>query len=341
MTLFAHKYERVQEKFEQNLGKVEASMAALREVALHPALRSEGRESLADVVPCDRILRFTGSLQAERERLSQRLGKLRQLDASAQTLCDQAAEKFRRLLQDDAVLKAAGDIRGEMARVEGELLPALRAIVPSEGASPAAVLEEEKRSAGVLEGLVRVCAGIRDMLSELQACWSRQHGRFLQRLREVAYIQSKVRGVERQAALLEEEINVQHNYSQQLNHLQKMPKAYQRALTEVARRRQFRARYLAQAEQARSSLARMMEEENSRRRAFTSRRRPSFSLGAPLLRNAAEGGGFDEKGGVGSWEGCVVVIPFFEVLQLDVLAKFRRNSGEIPVRFCNSGDIFR
>merc|ERR1712194_170217 len=83
--------------------------------------------------------------------------------------------------------------------------------------------------------------------------------------------QSKVRGVERQAVLLEEEINVQRNYSQQLSHLQKMPKAYQKALGEVARRRQFRTRYAAQCEQTRSTLAKMMEEENGRRRAFVTR----------------------------------------------------------------------
>jgi len=271
MSLFLHKYEKVQDKFTHNLGKVEASMAALGDVTLHPAMRSEGRESLKDVVPCERILRFTSSLQAERARLSHRLGKLRQQDASAQTLCDQMTGTMQQMLQDDAIAKAAGDIRDEIARVEGQLLPELRNLVPSEGASPPEVLEEEKRSAGLLEGLHRVCAGIRDMLAELQACWTRQHAHFLQRLREVAYIQSKVRSVESQAALLEEEINVQHGYSQQLNHLQQMPKAYHRALGEVARRRQFRARYLAQAEQARNSLARMMDEENSRRRAFTSR----------------------------------------------------------------------
>mmetsp|Transcript_72236 Transcript_72236/g.200260 ORF Transcript_72236/g.200260 Transcript_72236/m.200260 type:complete len:214 (-) Transcript_72236:78-719(-) len=77
-----------------------------------------------------------------------------------------------------------------------------------------------------------------------------------------------VRGVERQAALLEEAINAQHSHAQQLNHLQKMPKAYQRALEEVDRRRQFRARYVAQMEQARAQLAKMMEDENGRRRSF-------------------------------------------------------------------------
>merc|ERR1719453_866983 len=47
-----------------------------------------------------------------------------------------------------------------------------------------------------------------------------------------------------------------------------MPRAYQKMLQEVARRRQFQERYLAEREQTRLRLARMAEEENSRRQTF-------------------------------------------------------------------------
>mmetsp|Transcript_15139 Transcript_15139/g.43213 ORF Transcript_15139/g.43213 Transcript_15139/m.43213 type:complete len:559 (-) Transcript_15139:107-1783(-) len=269
MSKLLQKYERVQERFDQNLGKVEESMAALAEVELHPALQASGRACLADAVPQERILRFTAGVQEERSRLAQRLEKLRQQDTQTQALSEQIGDGLQQALAGESVPAGVRAISQELARAELELLPALRSQVPGEGAAASSILEEEKRSTGILEGLAQACTtGLGRLLSELSAAWEQQCWSFLQRLREVSYIQSQVRNVERQAALLEEEINVQRNYSQQLNHLQKMPKAYRRALCEIARRRQFRARYAAQAEEARSALARMVEEENGRRRDF-------------------------------------------------------------------------
>mmetsp|Transcript_143130 Transcript_143130/g.363278 ORF Transcript_143130/g.363278 Transcript_143130/m.363278 type:complete len:978 (-) Transcript_143130:1442-4375(-) len=288
MSLFMQKYQRVQERLDQNLGKVEASMTALLAVPLHPALRTPGRETLADALPRERILRFTAGLQAERARLTQRLENLNKQDSRAQSLCDQAAIKVHQLLQDDAVKLCIAGIRRQHAQVVEEVLPAL-ALRVAHGADSSFVLEEEKRTAGVMESLAKSCREMRDKMDDLRSCWERQLGNFLQRLREVSYIQSKVRGVERQAALLEEEINVQHNHSQQLNHLQKMPRAYQKALGEVSRRREFRARYVAQCEQSRSTLARMMEDENTRRRGFA--HRYGYHLPADLVRALGAGEG--------------------------------------------------
>lgn len=271
MSLFLQKYDRVQEQFDHNLSKVEASLAALTNVALHPALRATGRESLADVVPRERVLQYAASVRGERAQLARRLAKLRQQDSHTQALCEQIAKTLQQVLQDDAVVAAAQAIQQEHARAESELLPALCGLVPQEGAAPASVLEDEKRSASMLEGLARACSGMRDLLSELQASWERRQHSFMQRLREVAYIQSKVRNVERQAALLEEEINVQRNYSQVFGKLQRLPKAYHKALCEIARRRDFKTRYAAQGDHARGILARMMEEENVRRRVFQQR----------------------------------------------------------------------
>lgn len=272
MTLFLQKYERVQERFERSLGQVDVSLAALGAIALHPALRAPGRETLGDAVPRDRIGRFAAGLQAERAQLAQRLEKLRRQDSQARGLCEQVAEKVRRLIEDDAVLAAARDLRGEHDRAEREMLGALRCMVPSPGAAPISVLEDEKRSTALLADLSKVCRDVALLkLSGLQLCWDRQRAAVLQRLREVAFVQAKVRNVERQAALLEEEINVQRNHSQQLSHLQKMPRAYHGAVAEIARRRQFRARYVQQAEQAKSALSRMVDEENVRRRTFVHR----------------------------------------------------------------------
>lgn len=268
MTLFVRKFERVQERFDCNLGKVDSAIAALTAVSLHPALRTTGRESLVDAVPQERILRFTASLQEERARLNQRLERLRHQDSQVQALCDQVVEKVRHFMQDDAVLAASRALRAHQDKAQHELLPSLQAQVPRPGAPPLFVLEEEKRSDAMLESLISTCQLVHSSLANLQVAWDAQRRRLLQRLREVAYTQSKVRSVERQAALLEEEVNVQRNGSQQLSRLQRMPKAYSKALSEVARRAQFRARYLAQGEQARIALARLVEEENNRRRVF-------------------------------------------------------------------------
>jgi len=271
MALFLKKNERVQERLHLDIGSAESSMSLLADVPLHSALRADGCETLADVVPRERIARFAENLEAERARLARRLEKLRQQDARAQALCRQATDRMEQFLEEDAVDGACLSASAEQARAEREMLPALHALVPGEGASPHSVLQEEKRSADALEEISVVCGGVRDTLPELQSCWDQRRASFLQRLREVSFVQSKVRDVERQAALLEEEVNVQRNYSQQLSHLRKMPKAYNRALCEVARRRQFHDRYSAKCESARSALARMMQEENSRRRAFAQR----------------------------------------------------------------------
>lgn len=271
MSLFLQKHERVRERFDQNLSKVEASIEALRNVSLHPALRTAGRESLADAIPRERILRFTQDLQVERERLAKRMDRLKKQDTQTQALCDQVAGKVQQLLQDDAVKASASAVRSQHDRAVNELLPALEVQLPLEGADAAAVLEEERRTAGVLQGLSELCEEIRVQLRELSGSWARQRVSFLQRLREVACIQSKVRGVERQAALLEEEINVQHGHSQQLTHLQKMPRAYMKAESEIERRHQFKALLLGEGERARNTFARLVEEENARRRGFIHR----------------------------------------------------------------------
>ncbi|CAE6921482.1 GLTP1 [Symbiodinium natans] len=271
MSLLAQKSSRVQTRLNDSLDKVEVSMKALESVVLHAALQTQGRTTLADVMPRERIRRFTEGLEAERAQLIQRLGKLQRQDNQLQALCDQIAERVEQLIHDDGVGVEAKSIQDEQGRAQRELLPELRALVPSAGAAPSRVLEDEKRSALVLDGVKTACANVRSSLDQLQSCWDRQHQTFVQRLREVAYVQSKVRYVERQAALLEEEVNAQSNNSQQLNRLQKMPRAYNSTLREVALRRQFRARYLAQGEKALTTLSRMVEVENSRRRTFLQR----------------------------------------------------------------------
>ncbi|CAE7944622.1 ATG11 [Symbiodinium sp. KB8] len=271
MSLLAQKSSRVQTKLSDSLEKVEVSMKALESVGLHAALQTQGRTTLADVMPRERIRRFTEALEAERAQLIQRLEKLQRQDSQLQALCDQVAERVEQLILEDSVGVEAKAILEEQGRAQRELLPELRALVPSAGAAPSTVLEDEKRSALVLDSVKTACANVRSSLDQLQSCWDRQHQTFVQRLREVAYVQSKVRYVERQAALLEEEVNAQSNNSQQLNRLQKMPRAYNSTLREVALRRQFRARYLAQCEKALTTLSRMVEVENSRRRAFLQR----------------------------------------------------------------------
>ncbi|OLP89202.1 hypothetical protein AK812_SmicGene29370 [Symbiodinium microadriaticum] len=264
MSLLAQKSSRVQTKLSDSLEKVEVSMKALESVGLHAALQTQGRTTLADVMPRERIRRFTEALEAERAQLIQRLEKLQRQDSQLQALCDQVAERVEQLILEDSVGVEAKAILEEQGRAQRELLPELRALVPSAGAAPSTVLEDEKRSALVLDSVKTACANVRSSLDQLQSCWDRQHQTFVQRLREVAYVQSKVRYVERQAALLEEEVNAQSNNSQQLNRLQKMPRAYNSTLREVALRRQFRARYLAQCEKALTTLSRMVEVENSR-----------------------------------------------------------------------------
>ncbi|CAK9073182.1 unnamed protein product [Durusdinium trenchii] len=291
ISLLVQKSNRVQVKLSDCLEKAESAMKALESVELHESLQSETRRCLADVVPRDRILRFTGALEGEGAQLLQRLEKLQRQDSQLEGMCEQVAERVEQLIEEDSARTSEGmigrntrisvekpfscaqvaevsteakAIHEEQARAQSEL-PRLRALVPSAGAAPATVLEDEKRSALLRDRVTTACANVHTALDQLQSCWDRQHQMFVQRLREVAYVQSKVRYVERQAALLEEEVNAQSNHAQHIVRLQKLPKAYNSALREVALRRQFRERYVAQAEKARAALSRMVEAENSRR----------------------------------------------------------------------------
>lgn len=273
MALLLQKYEKVQERLDANLSKVEESMDALLGVPLHLAVRTAGRECLADAVPRERIVRFTSSLQEERGRLAQQMEKLKQQDAQVQSLCDQAAVKIQQLLENRDLLSFVADIQRDHARAVNEMLPALEVRLPLERteSDSESFLEEEKRTVVVMENLIRTCGQVRGEYDNLRAYWDKRLATFLQRLREVSYTQSKVRNVQRQAALLEEEINSQQKQSKQLDHIHKMPRAYQKAVHEIGRRREFRVKYLAECEQARTTLARMMEEENRERRAFVQR----------------------------------------------------------------------
>eukprot|EP00435_Cladocopium_sp_Y103_P069768 s118_g33.t3 len=268
ISLLVQKSNRVQVKLSDCLEKAESAIKTLESVALHESLQSETRRCLADVVPRDRILRFTEALEGEGAQLLQRLEKLQRQDSQLEGMCEQVAERVEQLIREDSVSIESKAIHVEQARAQSEL-PQLR--VPSAGAAPATVLEDEKRSALLRDRVTSACANVRTALDQLQSCWDRQHQMFVQRLREVAYVQSKVRYVERQAALLEEEVNAQSNNAQHIVRLQKMPRAYNSALREVALRQQFRERYVAQAEKARTALSRMVEAENSRRRAFLQR----------------------------------------------------------------------
>lgn len=270
ISLLVQKSNRVQVKLSDSLEKAESAIKTLESVALHESLQSETRRCLADVVPRDRILRFTEALEGEGAQLLQRLEKLQRQDSQLEGMCEQVAERVEQLIREDSVSIESKAIHVEQARAQSEL-PQLRALVPSAGAAPATVLEDEKRSALLRDRVMSACANVRTALDQLQSCWDRQHQMFVQRLREVAYVQSKVRYVERQAALLEEEVNAQSNNAQHIVRLQKMPRAYNSALREVALRQQFRERYVAQAEKARTALSRMVEAENSRRRAFLQR----------------------------------------------------------------------
>eukprot|EP00927_Polykrikos_kofoidii_P072023 TRINITY_DN6819_c0_g1_i1.p1 TRINITY_DN6819_c0_g1~~TRINITY_DN6819_c0_g1_i1.p1 ORF type:complete len:590 (+),score=112.12 TRINITY_DN6819_c0_g1_i1:107-1876(+) len=271
LTLFLQKHERVQERLDNCLAQVEPSMAALGATTLHHALRAPGQETLADVVPRERILRFTAKMQAERDRLGQRMEKLRHRHEHVQVLCDQVAERLRQLSDENGVDVAARAIAAGRSKAESELLPALCACVPREGADAHAVLADEQQSEAILKSLTETCLSVRNSQADLAVASERSRGALLQRLREVSYMQSKVREVERQAALLEEEINSQRGSTQQLNHIKRMPKAYQRMLFEIARRREFRTRYATKIEMTRTMLAKMMEDENAHRREFIQR----------------------------------------------------------------------
>eukprot|EP00929_Paragymnodinium_shiwhaense_P076873 TRINITY_DN39577_c0_g4_i2.p1 TRINITY_DN39577_c0_g4~~TRINITY_DN39577_c0_g4_i2.p1 ORF type:complete len:628 (+),score=176.15 TRINITY_DN39577_c0_g4_i2:201-2084(+) len=312
LTLFMQKYDRVQETLEHNLSQVEPSLEALAATQLHPALCAPGKETLLDVLPRDRLLQFTSNLKEERDRLAQRLDKLRQRHSNVQALCDQVVEKLRHLLDEEAAQSSIQSIENALASVQASMLPELCACVPPEGASPSDVLEYEKRSRDLLEGLNRVCSGVWHSKAELSVACDRQREAFLARLREVAYLQAKVREVERQAALLEEEINAQLSGSQDLAHLRRMPKAYQKLLSEIARRKEFKARYLDRCTEARNALARMKESENARRKDFN--QRYGVHLPAPLFQGCS---GFSPGGLVPT---VSVEVPDFDVDLPEVVA---------------------
>lgn len=268
MALFQQKYEKLEEQFDLHLGNVEAWMAALGDIALHPAVCDAGCQTLADLVPQDRISSAHIRLQEERAQFTQRVSKLLQQERAVKGPFDNVTANVKAFIAEGVLVMKARAIRQEHARADSDLLTALCAVMPQEDAPASSILEYEKRSSKALEDISKACNGVRELQEELQACWRQQHTGFLLRLREVAFVQSSMHDVESQAALLEEEINNLSDRLQKLGRLRKMPRAYQQMLQDIARRRQFRALYTAKVQDAREVLTKMMEEENEQRRAF-------------------------------------------------------------------------
>mmetsp|Transcript_37977 Transcript_37977/g.82226 ORF Transcript_37977/g.82226 Transcript_37977/m.82226 type:complete len:562 (-) Transcript_37977:228-1913(-) len=271
LALFLRKHDKVQSKLQESLAQVPTFLETLRSVSLHPTLRLPGRETLGDAIPHERILRFTSKLQAERERCNNQLEKLKQQDAQVKYICDQTAGQVRQLLQDPSVQGVTHSIKDQHTHIVRDLLPTLGLQVSVVSSEPSVILEEERRCDQALSGIRRLSMDTWNRIEGLRHTWVRRIDSFIQRLREVSYSQSKVKSVERQAALLEEEVNAQRRSLDQIDHLQKLPKSYQKALLEVCRRHTFRERYMSTCEKLQRELTRMVEDENKLRRGFAAR----------------------------------------------------------------------
>jgi hypothetical protein len=87
-------------------------------------------------------------------------------------------------------------------------------------------------------------------------------------LAEVGRTMAAVRKSEMAGVLLEEAFARSRKSLGQLEHLEKMPLAYEKTLTEIVRRRIFKNKYLARVEAVRAELATARTEENERRKKF-------------------------------------------------------------------------
>ena len=209
------------EKTADCLAGLDASLASLEKIELHPALVADDRKNLLDVVPQLRIAEFRTQLS---KQVADLLAKVHSWKLDALSLCE------------------------NLHIISASLLHASDSIVPR----PTANISSEYTGPFLLANKL---------------------------IKEFGVIMTKVRKSETAGVLLEEAFARSRKSLGQLEHLEKMPTAYEKSLAEIVRRKIFKAKYLARMEAMRLELAAVQGEENERRKKFFNKYAVHLPLG--------------------------------------------------------------
>ena len=116
------------------MATVELFVHARCAMPLHASMWAAARETIADVVPRDRVTSFTAHLQAERTQLVQRMKKFRACFRTRILCFYKVSSEVEHFLHEGTALIAR--IRQQHLLVESELLVSQ---MPTEGAPASAV----------------------------------------------------------------------------------------------------------------------------------------------------------------------------------------------------------
>ncbi|CEM11250.1 unnamed protein product [Vitrella brassicaformis CCMP3155] len=298
---FSKKSTGVHARHQSVLEGLDAAIGRLREVELHPAMRLQGRHTLADVVPEQRIRQFAASCGADHDRIRRRIEQLRKVAIETGQHTDGELEKMNDFCADETVEKNMHELN-ELLRQQKATFKSLLQTLPPQPTieasttismvgvgdaqrpqehpdvvrsfSPEAAAEllaKEKQQHEYLGRVQDLHEKVKELYSRCCVRWSSRCAAFLEHLREVSSLQSRIHQLSSQGVVFEETLNKQKADFSHLSHIDRMPSAYQAALTEIARRRTFKAKYVARAMSACDVLTRMREEEEERRRTFMKR----------------------------------------------------------------------
>jgi hypothetical protein len=198
-------------------------------------------------------------------------GKIESLTENSAEICkvtDQEHENLNAFEEDRTLEQAMEEQASALDKARPLWDRVLECVTATEAQD---VLAAEKVSARVVADLEPVLLEHQEQHQRCLQLWNARCGHFLQRLRDVSYVQTRLRSVELQGVLFSESLRTLGSQLAQASHIAKMPVAYQKALYELARRRQFKQRYLAYAQHARDVLKRMKDEEDECRRHFMRR----------------------------------------------------------------------
>lgn len=268
MELLQEKFHRDHERHQELLKAIESSLVQLGEIRLHAELQAPQRQTLADCIPCERIEEFVKRMREDHVRLENKIESLTTNSSEICKVTDQEDENLHSF-EDDRTVEQAID---EQASALDKARPLWDRVLECVNATEAQdVLAAEKVSARVVADLEPVLLEHQEQHQRCLQLWNARCGHFLQRLRDVSYVQTRLRSVELQGVLFSESLRTLGSQLAQASHIAKMPVAYQKALHELARRRQFKQRYLAYAQHAKDVLKRMKDEEDECRRHFMRR----------------------------------------------------------------------
>eukprot|EP01116_Phalansterium_solitarium_P018996 TRINITY_DN5186_c0_g1_i2.p1 TRINITY_DN5186_c0_g1~~TRINITY_DN5186_c0_g1_i2.p1 ORF type:complete len:458 (-),score=124.83 TRINITY_DN5186_c0_g1_i2:140-1513(-) len=274
---FQGMYQRLNEKHEKLLASFPGDMERLRNIPLHIALRRDRMNTLMDVIPEQKLRLWAEDCAAEHGQLSTRVAELdkqvtglrHQALAAAAQRCD---VDFKSL---GASVQRANDIVGEVALHTQLFAADLQQVKDRRDESTKldrsqwslcdGLDEMKKMHAHHIGVMMKHDETVRLIGQQCSSSKLRLSKNAHDRVRHMAYLQSKIRELAQMIIGFHEALVRQKTAFQQLVYVQCLPRAYQASLDEIARRRRFGQKMNALVVKCNQVLEKIQVDETAKR----------------------------------------------------------------------------